>query len=194
MHWRWSQFLKGCIGEKPWNTVVHLDPLRSRCPHGIRHARGLLGKMSVKNKGRGLGMQKGLQAGVRSDSWEGKAGRQDWGGRALNAVQFWENVSQIKGSEQKLSFSIVPHWQEWAGTTSAMLGYCPGAAQAMGGLRAWGQQLKAISLWATVYPQHVLLKESEWCTFPAACLLIKSGWLSSCVFAHKKYCIANNGY
>ena len=78
-----SQFLKGCIGEKPWNTVVHLGPLRSRCQHGIRHTRGLLGKMPVKNKGGGLGTQKRLQAGVRSDACERKAGRQGWGGRAL---------------------------------------------------------------------------------------------------------------
>ena len=53
-----SQFLKGCIGEKPWNTVVHLGPLRSRCQHGIRHARDLLGELTdslpVRGDGEGI--------------------------------------------------------------------------------------------------------------------------------------------
>ena len=190
-----SQFLKGCIGEKPWNTVVHLGPLRSRCQHGIRHTRGLLGKMPVKNKGGGLGTQKRLQAGVRSDACERKAGRQGWGGRALKCSAILRKCQPGQRLWAKAALCNSPTLAGMsAGTTSAVLGYCPGAAQGMGGLRAWGQQLKAVSLWTALYPQHVLLKEIEWRIFLATCLLIKSGWLLSCVFAHKKYCIANNGY
>ena len=80
---RMVSIFKRMRGGKPCNTDVYLGPLRSRCQRGIRHTRGFVGGMPVKNEGERAGhTEKSLQTGGRSASCERKEGGKGWVGGA----------------------------------------------------------------------------------------------------------------
>lgn len=105
------------------------------------------------------GHERSLGAGARSHSCgeSRKAGL--WRKILEAAVQFGENLSQAKALSRSC-FSEEPH----TGRSEPALPP-PGsvAAPAAGAAPGeWPLEPKVVSLWGTLYPQQVLLKEIEW--------------------------------
>lgn len=102
----WNVTISTTIGQlpSPYIPGVNLNPLRSRCQHGIRYMEDLLGIMPVRNKReKKQKLGRTFRPQCRSDTCEGD-GRKDWVGTFSDyTAQFqkrfgqasWESLSQI---------------------------------------------------------------------------------------------------